>query len=953
MTAADVIGQSNEYEIGSFDVDLTPPLITSTEIDPYAALVNGTVFLNATAANGNVTLWAVVTLPNSSETTVGLPNGYFNVTIPGRHNVTFYANDTAGNLDLETDYFMTSEVNQSVVFNVVDGNLTGIATDLDIYLPGKVKLVQENIFTGIEVDSHPGLLYDLFYTVLNGTTILLRDVNITLDNNRTLGVDLLSTPVNGYILTFGVNNTYTIANSTIVLNYSNAAYTNENYLGFYKCADWNFTGRACLGTWVSQTATQDKTLDTYTFTVSGFSAFSIKQETVPSAVTPTPSAPSAGGGGGIICKENWECSSWSPCVNDVSTRICYDTNACGTEQQKPDESRSCDEALIYCYDNVLNQDESDVDCGGKICGLACENGKACFVNSDCESENCVDGVCEIFEAPAPIVEEEKISRDLLVIMFLVLLAGMLLYLGASRFILVHKKGPFEERVSRQGLVIKQKALQVEKYAVDKEIAFVTAISVLIVLLAKSIRNLFLKIIIYPIRFVIDLIKFFIRKEKYFFTKKFESAGVNLDAFEKSMKEEEKAAIAYFKRLSWKTVKFLGKAIITPFLFIGFGTVGLVKLLGKLRRTKKVVKITSDAGEFAAEKEKKFVKYSKRLALIPVVFVEVIAKGFANLFRDAGNEIKTGLSVGKKFVSTKFQVKKKEVTEEKAVVAKENAVVPKPTSEVPKTPIRKVHIKPFITDVNVVANIKFKPQERVVKVPFKESLGAKIFAKLSHWKHVFGQDVRKAEFAVADFGKRRKFNDGNLGKYLHSHKDVTKISLARDKPTWLESLFTNLASHKPKSRGYLEIVKASTPSFNAPKIRIISSKKEEGVPKIEAKKPEPSKIMNVAAKVEKVLARTEPKSKILARKMKELYSIPKLKEIVPEKRKDVKVKDVLSKITSQFKEKKETFEKSLIKKEGEKKVEKKSKKKDSEEYLTKKQASAVKQWMIDEMKEVYK
>jgi hypothetical protein len=45
-----------------------------------------------------------------------------------------------------------------------------------------------------------------------------------------------------------------------------------------------------------------------------------------------------------------------------------------------------------CQDGFQNQDETDVDCGGTICGTCAEN-LMCMVNEDCMSNQCVDGLC--------------------------------------------------------------------------------------------------------------------------------------------------------------------------------------------------------------------------------------------------------------------------------------------------------------------------------------------------------------------------------------------------------------------------------------------------------------------------------------------------------------------------------------------------------------------------------
>ncbi|MEM9460238.1 MAG: hypothetical protein AAGF11_39050 [Myxococcota bacterium] len=45
-----------------------------------------------------------------------------------------------------------------------------------------------------------------------------------------------------------------------------------------------------------------------------------------------------------------------------------------------------------CMDGRVNQDETDVDCGGSICD-PCDNGQVCGVASDCLSTSCDAGVC--------------------------------------------------------------------------------------------------------------------------------------------------------------------------------------------------------------------------------------------------------------------------------------------------------------------------------------------------------------------------------------------------------------------------------------------------------------------------------------------------------------------------------------------------------------------------------
>jgi hypothetical protein len=45
-----------------------------------------------------------------------------------------------------------------------------------------------------------------------------------------------------------------------------------------------------------------------------------------------------------------------------------------------------------CGDNMVNGEETDVDCGGRIC-TPCNAGKHCAVDKDCRSKICAAGVC--------------------------------------------------------------------------------------------------------------------------------------------------------------------------------------------------------------------------------------------------------------------------------------------------------------------------------------------------------------------------------------------------------------------------------------------------------------------------------------------------------------------------------------------------------------------------------
>ena len=46
-----------------------------------------------------------------------------------------------------------------------------------------------------------------------------------------------------------------------------------------------------------------------------------------------------------------------------------------------------------CTDQIQNQDETDIDCGGTKCFNRCSITRKCSINSDCNNAICVNGIC--------------------------------------------------------------------------------------------------------------------------------------------------------------------------------------------------------------------------------------------------------------------------------------------------------------------------------------------------------------------------------------------------------------------------------------------------------------------------------------------------------------------------------------------------------------------------------
>ncbi len=343
---------STEYYNYKIRTEITPPTINYS-IYPAAVMTGENITIDANATdNSNIsTLWATITLPDSTTASItSFPLNY-STTINGRCDITFYANDTLGNLVNITDYFI-SNTGFEFTITVKDSNGNNVPVDLTLYITGTEKEVSNYQFNETLNSSQPILNYDLFFKAYNSSIkIKLNNVNLTKYNNKTLRIDKKQTPVTGYLATYAVESEFNQSNVTLTFNYSNIAFTNENYLSLYKCADWNFSQQECGGTWqYLSNVVQDKTEDTLTITLTNLSGFSIKQESYCGdgicdsgedynncPVDCAAPAPSRAGKAG--CSIKWNCTEWSECTeNGTQTRICKDI-ACGLGNKT--EIRSC------------------------------------------------------------------------------------------------------------------------------------------------------------------------------------------------------------------------------------------------------------------------------------------------------------------------------------------------------------------------------------------------------------------------------------------------------------------------------------------------------------------------------------------------------------------------------------------------------------------------------------
>lgn len=121
------------------------------------------------------------------------------------------------------------------------------------------------------------------------------------------------------------------------------------------------------------------------------------------------------------CTQSWICTSWTDCIRGEQTRSCTDSNNCEVrlkagyveeviETEKPIEVMGC--VVESCDDNIQNQGETGIDCGGPC--LSCPTAIVeCTKVADCpEGHSCVDNKCVEIPERQPVIPEASLIEKI-------------------------------------------------------------------------------------------------------------------------------------------------------------------------------------------------------------------------------------------------------------------------------------------------------------------------------------------------------------------------------------------------------------------------------------------------------------------------------------------------------------------------------------------------------------
>jgi hypothetical protein len=332
-------GDAEVYDEIAIDTEVIDGPLIASEAIYYYAVTNGTNVRLYISSPDASSVWADITKPGSNAERIALANNanatFSNASQPGRYNVTFYANDSYGAITSAEDYFECF-TGTDFSFTVLDLNSSGLDSS------GELDYRDQAIYSSHSEsgDYHllsPDSLMELRLRVFgDGLQVIFRGFNATLENGKILRVDRHNN-ISGYLVTYGIENSFSFTNSTVRLSYGGTSYTDEDYLRLFKCEDYDLARRACRGSWtdVSSSQTQDAAGDFIEYLTDSFSGFSIWQgpycgdrscnngETCSSC-----SADCGQCSSGRRCLANWTCSDWGPCSGGTQARACDSSGTC-------------------------------------------------------------------------------------------------------------------------------------------------------------------------------------------------------------------------------------------------------------------------------------------------------------------------------------------------------------------------------------------------------------------------------------------------------------------------------------------------------------------------------------------------------------------------------------------------------------------------------------------------
>ena len=255
--ANDTSNNINNTERTNFTVDSTGPNVTTLRPVANSNQTPGTLLnISATVTDQFLTVDVVlanITYPNNStkeQVRLQRVGNIYNYTFPntsmtGLYNITFIANDTAGNLNITEKTNVSVEQATQTFVNVSARSADGTPLNMTVIFVNATGQTLVNIQNATVFSfTIPIGIYNITQIPVNQSAAVLNltvaNANISTSNISLVGIDYpnASSEFAKDVLPFAIDPTG--------LNFSTINVTaNATKRDLYKCANWNFTGRYC------------------------------------------------------------------------------------------------------------------------------------------------------------------------------------------------------------------------------------------------------------------------------------------------------------------------------------------------------------------------------------------------------------------------------------------------------------------------------------------------------------------------------------------------------------------------------------------------------------------------------------------------------------------------------------------------------------------------------------
>jgi len=423
------------------------PVISLTQ---NTTVVNETQTVNITVNSTDIDNDAITYAINDTRFTSNSNNFYWqtNLTNEGTYRLSINATDgtdiTYLNLTVIVSNSIDTDNDGNPDFNDTDDDGDGINDSTDT-LKGNLTNINSSGIDNLSVTINgSSTLNQTFNSTLK---VNISDGNITVIgfnwnfSNSTLdmsNITINKTNISGYaaISIKGLNLTDQNKTKTVYLNHLSGnricILDQDADLSSLtsSCTGSSEVSLSCPGTNGGYTCTVSGTI----YSISGLSHTVLKEYTYTAPSTP----PGDGGGGSSpsTCTESWSCSPWSICLEDsTQTRSCFDTESCGTNENKPEIIRSCTYIAPRDYSNDLDEESLKLESQS--------------LNEDIDKQ-------QIEESSEQVVEEGPKPKPILGILPWIIssFAVIIVIFSIVIFVLAAKKRDSEIEIEADQLIIK-------------------------------------------------------------------------------------------------------------------------------------------------------------------------------------------------------------------------------------------------------------------------------------------------------------------------------------------------------------------------------------------------------------------------------------------------------------------------------------------------------------------